>query len=71
MQMPPHIQVPGGRESKYSTLAPDSLQLTGKHVTWLFRMHGKGTYTDPEGVVWTGTFHNGKFDNGKAHISLR
>lgn len=33
LQMPPHIQVPGGRESKYSTLAPDSLQLTGKHVT--------------------------------------
>lgn len=35
------------------------------------RMHGDGAYTDPDGVRWAGQFYNGKFNNGRAYISLR
>lgn len=35
------------------------------------RMHGQGSYTDQDGVVWSGQFYNGKFFNGKAYLALR
>ncbi|EQC41934.1 hypothetical protein SDRG_00787 [Saprolegnia diclina VS20] len=35
------------------------------------KMHGSGCYTDKDGVEWRGTFFNGKFDNGRAFLTLR
>lgn len=35
------------------------------------RMHGQGSYTDADGVNWSGQFYNGKFFNGKAYLALR
>ena len=34
-------------------------------------MHGYGSYTDVEGVVFKGQFFNGKYNNGRAFVSLR
>ncbi len=45
-------------------------QLVDFIVALLYRMHGSGTYTSPEGVAWQGEFFNGKYYNGKAYISL-
>ena len=51
--------------------------LTGTHPCrhhfprFCYRMHGDGTYTDQDGVAWSGQFYNGKFFNGKAYITLR
>jgi hypothetical protein len=35
------------------------------------RMHGKGKYTDPEGVPWVGKFFNGKYESGRSYVTLR
>ena len=35
------------------------------------RMHGDGCYTDADGEPWEGKFFNGKYDNGRAFVSLR
>jgi hypothetical protein len=34
-------------------------------------MHGKGKYTDPEGVPWVGKFFNGKYESGRSYVTLR
>ena len=39
---------------------------------WLSgRMHGKGTYKDGTGTVWSGEFQDGRYDTGKAFIDIR
>ncbi|KAF0699604.1 Aste57867_9855 [Aphanomyces stellatus] len=35
------------------------------------KMHGQGCYKDKDGVEWRGTFFNGKYDNGRAFLTLR
>ncbi|OQR98222.1 hypothetical protein ACHHYP_08989 [Achlya hypogyna] len=35
------------------------------------KMHGTGCYTDKDGVEWKGSFFNGKYDNGRAFLTLR
>ena len=35
------------------------------------KMHGYGSYTDAEGVVFKGQFFNGKYNIGRAFVSLR
>jgi hypothetical protein len=34
-------------------------------------MHGFGVYKDGEGVEFKGQFFNGKYNNGRAFVSLR
>lgn len=34
-------------------------------------MHGKGTYKDGTGTVWSGEFQDGRYDTGKAFIDIR
>ena len=40
-------------------------------VDCLFTFLLQGKFVDTEGVVWSGTFHNGAFFNGKTFITLR
>ena len=35
------------------------------------KMHGTGTFIDPEKVRWEGKFHNGKYYNGRCYVTLR
>lgn len=48
---------------------PDGATYSGG---WQYnRMHGDGTYTNANGVRWTGAFFDGKFFNGRAYIAVR
>lgn len=37
---------------------------------YIYRMHGKGCFTDYEGIKWEGEFYNGKYKSNLKYITL-